>query len=115
MIEDLKQAKKMLDEGQPLLNCIAVITNSRKWFDEHVRKLMDKVPEAKFYISSGMATANGIKVLHVNSVDQVRGLRNWEVMLLDDAHEVADFEKIMVELAIDRAQRQTRESRGEFQ
>ena len=108
MLEDLIEAKKKIDSMKPMIQTICIITRTRAWFEDQTRQIMDKVPEAKYKVTHGMIEANGIKVIHVTSVNQVKGLRNWEVMLLDDAHEVEDFEKIMFELEVERASRGVR-------
>ena len=112
MLEDLIEAKKKIDALKPMINTICIITKSRAWFEDQTRQIMVKAPDAKYKVTQGMLEANGIKVIHVTSVNQVRGLRNWEVLLLDDAHEVEDFEEIMCELEYDRAIRADRGSRG---
>jgi len=111
MLEDLIEAKKKIDALKPMINTICIITKSRAWFEDQTRQIMVKAPDAKYKVTQGMLEANGIKVIHVTSVNQVRGLRNWEVLLLvllDDAHEVEDFEKIMFELEVERASRGVR-------
>jgi hypothetical protein len=107
-IDTLLEAQKKVDSVGGVVNTIAVLTARREWFEETVKKIMDRVPEATFNVTQGMISANGIRVIHVRDRQQVRGLRNWEVMLLDDAHEVEGFEQIMYDLEVDRATRKAK-------